>query len=64
MTTDPRSDFEVLRDGLLELDPDTRHEVIETMKVLRTLPPPVAARVLANAASQERWREFRLVLPG
>jgi hypothetical protein len=43
------SDFELIRDGLLRLDPETRVQVVETMKVLRELPIPVAVRILANA---------------
>ena len=44
------SDFELIRDTLLQFDPETRHHVIEAMKVLRGLPVPVAAKILAGAA--------------
>ena len=42
--------FELIRDALLRLDPETRAQVVETMKVMRALPRPVAARILADAA--------------
>ena len=44
------SDFELIRDTLMQFDPETRHHVIEAMKVLRGLPVPVAAKILAGAA--------------
>jgi hypothetical protein len=47
--SDPES-FEALRCGLLQLDPETRHQVIDAMLVMRSLPPPVAVRILAAAS--------------
>ena len=44
------NDFELIRDTLMQFDPETRHHVIEAMKVLRGLPVPVAAKILAGAA--------------
>jgi hypothetical protein len=41
-------DFELIRDALLRLGPETRSETIEAMKVFRTLPRPVAVRVLLD----------------
>ena len=58
------SNFEVIRDGLLRLDPETRHHVIEAMRVLRDAPLPVGVRVLARAARSAEEAEFRLILPG
>ena len=58
------SGFEVLRDGLLRLDPETRHHVIEAMRVLRDAPLPVGVRVLARAARSADEAKFRLILPG
>ena len=43
------SDFELIRDALLRFDPETRHHLIEAMKIMRTLPRPVAVRILASA---------------
>ena len=43
------SDFELIRDTLLQFDPETRHHVIEAMKALRGMPVPVAVRILADA---------------
>ena len=43
------SDFELIRDTLMQFDPETRHHVIEAMKVLRGMPVPVAVRILADA---------------
>ena len=50
-------DFELIRDTLLRLDPETRAEVIAAMKALRALPVPVAVRILANAGTtwRQRW---------
>jgi hypothetical protein len=47
---DQRSDFEVIRDTLLQMDPDTRVEVVAAMQAIRACPRPVAVRILANAA--------------
>ena len=58
------SDFEVIRDGLLRLDPETRHHVIEAMRVLRDAPLPVGVRVLAGAAATAGDAKLRLILPG
>ena len=44
------NDFELIRDTLMQFDPETRHHVIEAMKVLRGMPVPVAAKILAGAA--------------
>lgn len=55
------SDFEVLRDVLLRLDPDTRADIIETIRILRDLPVPVAVRVLADAALLDQLRSQPLV---
>jgi hypothetical protein len=43
------NDFEVIRDALLRLDPETRIQTIEAMKALRALPRPVTVRILADA---------------
>ena len=51
---DRRSDFEVIRDSLLRMDPETRAEVVATMRALRALPPLAAVRVLAKAAVPPR----------
>jgi len=58
------SDFEVIRDGLLRLDPETRHHVIEAMMVLRDAPLPVGVRILARAAAAAEEAKFRLISPG
>jgi len=47
---DKRSNFEVIRDTLLQMDPETRAEVIAAMIALRELPVPVAVRILASGA--------------
>ena len=49
-TEDQRSNFEVIRDTLLQVNPETRAEVIAAMEALRACPRPVAVRILANAA--------------
>lgn len=46
--------FEVIRDTLLGMDPETRFQVVETMKLLRTMPRPAAVRVLAEASTRAR----------
>lgn len=43
-------DFEILRQGLLELDPETRAHVIAAIPILRSLPESAAVRILAQAA--------------
>jgi len=48
------SDFELIRDTLLQLDPETRHQAIEAMKALRALPVPVAVRVLATESMRQQ----------
>ena len=55
------SDFGVIRDTLLELDPETRTQVIEAMEALRALPVPVAVRILAKAAADAELTRFRLL---
>jgi len=63
-TEDRQGDFELIRDTLLKMDPETRHQVIEAMKAIRACPPPVAVRVLADAAMRSRMARPRLVWPG
>jgi len=58
------SNFEVIRDGLLRLDPETRHHVIEAMRVLRDAPIPVGVRILARAGAAAEEAKLRLILPG
>jgi hypothetical protein len=48
------SDFDPIRDTLLQFDPDTRAEVIEAMKALRALPVPAAVRVLVNESLRQQ----------
>lgn len=55
------SDFELIRDGLLRLDPDTRAEVIAAMKALRATPTHVAVRILAQAAIRAALTSPRLL---
>lgn len=59
--TDQRSNFEVIRDALLEMDPETRSAVIAAMKALQTVPRPVAARILANGAMRAYPRPSLLI---
>lgn len=47
---DEPSNFELIRDTLLRMDPETRAETIEAMKVFQTVPRPVGVSVLAHAA--------------
>jgi hypothetical protein len=42
------SDFELIRDTLARLDPETRRETVEAMIWLRKLPVPVALRILVQ----------------
>ena len=59
------SNFELIRDTLLRLDPETCAQTIEAMKVIRTLPTPVAVRILANAARDSALRSRSLMMmPG
>jgi hypothetical protein len=60
-----RENFEAIRDGLLRLDPETRAEVIEGMRLFQALPLPVGVRILAAAASRAAdARRPLLVMPG
>lgn len=62
---DRRSDFEVIRDTLLQMDPETRTEVIGVMEALRACPRPVAVRILANAAMRAHLnRPLPLIMTG
>jgi hypothetical protein len=56
------SNFEVIRDTLLRLDPETRAQTIEAMKILRTLPHPVAVRILADAGVRAELHAPRSLL--
>lgn len=47
---DQLGDFEVIRETLLQMDPETRTEVIAAIKALRACPRLVAVRILAKAA--------------
>jgi hypothetical protein len=60
-TEDRRGDFELIRGTLLQMDSETRHQVIEAMKALRACPRPVAVRVLADAAVRSQLARPRLV---
>jgi|HubBroStandDraft_6_1064221.scaffolds.fasta_scaffold00062_38 hypothetical protein len=53
------SDFDLIQDALRRLDPDTREHVIAAMKIVRTMPRPVAVRFLTEQA----WRAQLLQLP-
>jgi hypothetical protein len=53
-TPDQRSNFEVIYDTLLEMDPETRHHVIGAMLAIRELPVPDAVRILAKPAPAPR----------
>lgn len=62
---DERTNFEVIRDTLLQMDPETRYQVIGAMKALRALPRPVAVRVLlADAAMRADLYAPRPMLRG
>jgi hypothetical protein len=56
--------FEVIRDALARMDPETRHETIEAMRVFRTLPKPAAVRVLLNATARAQLRAGVSMLAG
>lgn len=53
-----RSDFDVIRDFLLTLDPETRHQVIASMRLIRDLPAPAAVRIMINAAWRDQARGY------
>ena len=58
-------DFQLIRDTLLRFDPETRHQVIETMRVLRELPVPAAVRILAEAGMRaQATRRQSFIRPG
>lgn len=63
MSEDERSNFEVIRDTLLQMDPETRYQAVEAMKALRALPVPVAVRVLSEAGMRARLYAPRPLLP-
>ena len=50
MPDDQRSNFEVIRDCLIQMDPETRAEVIMTIRAIRSCRPRDAAKILASAA--------------
>lgn len=60
---DAASDFELIRSTLFRMDPETRHQVIGAMIVIRTMPIPVAVRVLASAAARERLLRSPIIRP-
>ena len=62
MSAGERNDFEAIRDGLLHLDPETRHQVIASMRLLREMPRPVAVRVLADAAMKAQLHQYAMPL--
>lgn len=45
---DTRTNYELIRDTLLKMDPETRTEVVAAMEAIRQVPIPVAVRILAN----------------
>lgn len=55
-STEPRglTNFELICDGLLRLDPETRHQVIQAMMVLREVPVPATVRILAKNRERPR----------
>ena len=57
-------DFELIRDTLLQFDPETRHQVIGAMKAIRELPRPVAVRILAEAGAQAEAARRPLLISG
>jgi len=59
-----QSDFEVIRDTLLQMDPETATEVIAAMGALRACPRPVAVRILANAAIRAELFSHPLITAG
>jgi hypothetical protein len=58
--------MELMERTLAGFDPETRHQVIETMRVLRDMPVRVAVRVLAQAGADARMRAeaSRFRMPG
>ena len=58
-----RGDFDLIRDTLLQMDPETRAEAIEAMKALRALPPAAAVRVLADAGMRANLHARRPLIP-